>query len=72
MTVADLYDHPRLGSLAGFSTNSNRHRKVETRVVKPTSRLTQAVQAALSLPLATLSGLQWVVWLALVNNVVAP
>ena len=26
---------------------------------------------ALSLPLATLTGLQWVVWLALLNNVVA-
>ena len=26
---------------------------------------------ALSLPLATLTGLQWVVWLAMVNNVVA-
>ena len=29
------------------------------------------VQVALSLPLATLTGLQWVVWLALANNVAA-
>ena len=37
--------------------------------MKPTPRLTQAVQVLLSLPLATLTGLQWVVWLALLNNV---
>jgi non-ribosomal peptide synthetase-like protein len=71
VTVADLYDHPRLGSLAGFLDELDPPPEIETRVVKPTPRLTQAVQLALSLPLATLSGLQWVVWLALINNVVA-
>jgi non-ribosomal peptide synthetase-like protein len=71
VTVADLYDHPRLGSLAGFLDELAPPPKVETRVVKPTSRLTQAAQVALSVPLTTLTGLQWVVWLALLNNVVA-
>ena len=71
VTVADLYDHPRLGSLAGFLDELAPPPEVITRVVKPTSRLTQAVQVALSLPLATLTGLQWVVWLALLNNVAA-
>ena len=71
VTVADLYDHPRLGSLAGFLDDLDPPPQVETRTVKPTPRLTQAVQVALSLPLATLTGLQWVVWLALTNNVVA-
>jgi non-ribosomal peptide synthetase-like protein len=71
VTVADLYDHPRLGSLAGYLDELKPPPAVQTRVVKPTSRLTQAVQVALSLPLATLTGLQWVVWLALLNNVVA-
>ncbi len=70
VTVADLYDHPRLGSLAGFLDDLDPPPQVKTRVVKPVSRWTQAVQLALSLPLATLTGLQWVVWLALVNNVV--
>ncbi|HEX2284294.1 MAG TPA: Pls/PosA family non-ribosomal peptide synthetase [Mycobacterium sp.] len=70
VTVADLYDHPRLGSLAGFLDELDPPPQVETRVVKPTPRLTQAVQVALSLPLATLTGLQWVVWLALINNVI--
>lgn len=71
VTVADLYDHPRLGSLAGYLDELDPPPQVETRVVKPTPRLTQAVQVALSLPLATLTGLQWVVWLALLNNVVS-
>ena len=72
VTVADLYDHPRLGSLAGFLDELAPPPLVGNPGGKPTSRLTQAVQVALSLPLTTLSGLQWVVWLALVNNVVAP
>ena len=71
VTVADLYDHPRLGSLAGYLDELDPPPQVETRVVKPTPRLTQAVQVALTLPLATLTGLQWVVWLAAANNVAA-
>ncbi|MGV0744228.1 Pls/PosA family non-ribosomal peptide synthetase [Mycolicibacterium sp. XJ870] len=71
VTVADLYDHPRLGSLAGYLDELKPPPRVQTRVVKPTSRLTQVAQVALSLPLATLTGVQWVVWLALLNNVAA-
>jgi non-ribosomal peptide synthetase-like protein len=71
VTVADLYDHPRLGSLAGYLDELDPPPAIETRTVKPTPRLTQAAQVLLSLPLATLTGLQWVVWLALLNNVVA-
>ena len=56
VTVADLYDHPRLGSLAGYLDELDPPPQVETRVVKPTPRLTQAVQVALTLPLATLTG----------------
>ena len=47
VTVADLYDHPRLGSLAGYLDELAPPPQVETRVVKPTPRLTQAVQVAL-------------------------
>ncbi|AEV72767.1 amino acid adenylation enzyme/thioester reductase family protein [Mycolicibacterium rhodesiae NBB3] len=71
VTVADLYDHPRLGSLTGYLDELKPPPRVETRVVKPTPRLSQAVQVALTLPLATLTALQWVVWLALANNVAA-
>jgi non-ribosomal peptide synthetase-like protein len=71
VTVADLYDHPRLGSLAGYLDELDPPPEVETRAVKPVSRLTELAQVASSLPLATLTGMQWVVWLAVLNNVAA-
>lgn len=71
VTVADLYDHPRLGSLAGYLDELDPPPAVVTRTVKKVSRLTQLAQVGLSLPLATLTGMQWVVWLALFNNVAA-
>ncbi|MCW2688560.1 MAG: amino acid adenylation enzyme/thioester reductase family protein, partial [Mycobacterium sp.] len=71
VTVAQLYDHPRLGSLAGFLDDLAPAVRVEPRDVKPTPPLTQIGQVALALPLATLTGLQWVTWLALLNNIVA-
>ncbi|MDP7706317.1 Pls/PosA family non-ribosomal peptide synthetase [Mycobacterium sp. TY815] len=69
ITVADLYDHPRLGSLAGFLDEFGPPPQVHERVVKPTPRLTQLIQVALTVPLATVAGLQWVTWLALGNNI---
>ena len=70
VTVADLYDHPRLGSLAGFLDELEPPPQVAERVVRPTPRLTQArADRCLSVPLATLAALQWVTWLALGNNV---
>ncbi|ORV46503.1 amino acid adenylation protein [Mycolicibacter engbaekii] len=75
-TVAQLYDRPRLGSLAGFLDDLGRGDRgpqaaLASRTVAPTPPLTQAAQVLLSVPLATLSGLQWVTWLALINNIVA-
>ncbi|WP_163801361.1 Pls/PosA family non-ribosomal peptide synthetase [Mycolicibacterium sediminis] len=71
VTVADLYDHPRLGSLAGYLDELDPPTEVETRTVTPVPRATQVAQVALSLPLAMLTGAQWVVWLALLNNLAA-
>lgn len=71
VTVGDLYDHPRLGSLAGFLDDLAPPVVVEPRDVTPTPLFTQAAQVALSVPLATLTGLQWVTWLALLNNLFA-
>ncbi|MGI9124394.1 MAG: Pls/PosA family non-ribosomal peptide synthetase, partial [Mycobacterium sp.] len=75
MTVAHLYDHPRLGSLAGFLDEVSAEQPTPVaatpRVVSPTPVTTGLVQTALSLPLATLTGLQWLTWLALINNVAA-
>ena len=71
VTVAELYDHPRLGSLAGYLDELDPPPQLETRSIEPVSVFTGAAQVAASLPLATLSGMQWVVWLALFNNVAA-
>lgn len=72
VTVADLYDHPRLGSLAGYLDELDPPVEVQTRHVAPTPLFTQAAQVVLSVPLATLTGLQWVTWLGLLNNLFAP
>ncbi|MBY0441587.1 MAG: AMP-binding protein [Mycobacteriaceae bacterium] len=69
VTVADLYDHPRLGSLAGFLDELEPRHEVPERVVRPTPRLAQLTQTVLAVPLATLTALPWVTWLALGNNV---
>jgi non-ribosomal peptide synthetase-like protein len=69
VTVAELYDHPRLGSLAGFLDELEPPPRVTPRRVAPTPVLTQIAQLLLSVPLATLTGLQWVTWLAIANNV---
>jgi non-ribosomal peptide synthetase-like protein len=68
VTVADLYDHPRLGSLAAFLDEFDPPLEVAERVVKPTPRLTQLTQTVLAVPLATLAAWEWVTWLALANN----
>jgi non-ribosomal peptide synthetase-like protein len=71
LTVAQLYDHPRLGSLAEFLDELAPAVAVTPRDVEPTPVSTQAAQVLLSVPLATLTALQWLTWLALINNVAA-
>ncbi|MDG3009331.1 amino acid adenylation domain-containing protein [Rhodococcus sp. D2-41] len=71
ITVAQLYDHPRLGSLAGFLDDLTPAAAVETRRVQPIPRRAQFAQIAATVPLTTLTGLQWVTWLAIANNVLA-
>ncbi|BBX19979.1 amino acid adenylation protein [Mycolicibacterium duvalii] len=71
VTVADLYDHPRLGSLAAYLDEMAPAPEVTPRSVRPVPRWSQAVQVISTVPLAMLGGAQWVVWLALANNVAA-
>lgn len=44
----------------------------EPRVVAPTPRKSQLLQLAYTVPLTTLTGLQWVTWLAIVSNLLQP
>ncbi|MEV6773500.1 Pls/PosA family non-ribosomal peptide synthetase [Nocardia sp. NPDC051030] len=69
VTVADLYDHPRLGSLADFLDASAPVAAAETRNVTPTPRLAQWTQILATIPLTTLTGLQWLTWLGIVTNI---
>ena len=74
MTVAHLYDHPRLGSLVGFLDEMGAQGSpapAAPRAIEPVPLASRAAQVLLSVPLATLTGLQWVTWLALINNVTA-
>ncbi|MDF0529553.1 amino acid adenylation domain-containing protein [Tsukamurella sp. 8F] len=71
VTVADLYDHPRLGSLAARLDSLDPAETTEPRIVRPTPRSTGIAQMVLSIPLTTLTGLQWLTWLAIANNVFA-
>ncbi|NLG54608.1 MAG: amino acid adenylation domain-containing protein [Rhodococcus sp.] len=71
VTVADLYEHPRLGSLADYLDELSPTADVEPRTVAPTPLRARVVQSLAMVPLATLTGLQWVTWLALANNLLA-
>ncbi|MGC5248744.1 Pls/PosA family non-ribosomal peptide synthetase [Gordonia sp. DT219] len=70
-TVADLYDHPRLGSLARMLDAIAPATVVVEREVRPTPRRTGVAQVLLSVPMTTLTGLQWATWLGVTNNVAA-
>ncbi|PWD41410.1 amino acid adenylation protein [Gordonia paraffinivorans] len=69
VSVADLYDHPRLGSMAEMLDARTPTTNVRERRVSPTPRAAGIAQLALSVPLTTLTGLQWATWLGIVNNV---
>ncbi|MFC9892911.1 Pls/PosA family non-ribosomal peptide synthetase [Nocardia sp. NPDC127579] len=71
VAVADLYDHPRLGALAEFLDASAPAEAVDARVVSPTPLRAQAFQVLATIPLTTLTGMQWLTWLAIVGNIAA-
>ncbi|MGV9837642.1 Pls/PosA family non-ribosomal peptide synthetase [Nocardia niigatensis] len=71
IAVADLYDHPRLGALAALLDSSEPTAAVEERTVRPVPRSAQLFQVLATIPLTTLTGLQWLTWLAIVGNVAA-
>ncbi|WP_435278562.1 Pls/PosA family non-ribosomal peptide synthetase [Rhodococcus yananensis] len=71
MTVAELYDHPRLGSLAVYLDELAPTEAAAPREVRPVPLRAQLAQIAATVPLTTLTGLQWVTWLAILNNIIA-
>lgn len=77
MSVRDLYDHPRLGSLAqrvediaadtGVDLTSSE--KAPERVVRPVGRGTRVAQSLIQLVTMTLQASQLVAWLLPISNV---
>lgn len=71
VTVADVYDHPRLGALTELLDQSAPAAAAQVRPVRPTPPSAQWIQVAATAALATLTGLQWVTWLAVASGVAA-
>ncbi|HEV7173185.1 Pls/PosA family non-ribosomal peptide synthetase [Pedococcus sp.] len=64
VTVADVYDHPRLGDLAATLDDLARPSSAQSRLVRPVPLGTQLGQVLFTIPVRTLTGLRWVVWVA--------
>ncbi|WP_330180296.1 amino acid adenylation domain-containing protein [Nocardia sp. NBC_01503] len=69
ITVADLYDQPRLGALAALLDATAPVAAAQERVVRPVPLPAQLFQVLATIPLTTLTGLQWLTWLAIVGNI---
>ena len=71
VTVADLYEHPHLGDLAAALDLMAAPSSQQNRRVRPVPVKTQAGQIAATFALRTLSGLRWLTWVGVANNVAA-
>jgi non-ribosomal peptide synthetase-like protein len=71
VTVADVYDFPRLGDLARRLDELEPVAPAEHREVRPTPLRTQVLQTLLGVPLAALVGLRWLVWLLAAEQLLA-
>src|SRR4029079_5722244 len=69
VTVADVYEYPRLADLARRLDEFEPTSAMHVRAVAPTPRSAQAVQTLAALPLAALVGLRWLTWLIAVDAV---
>lgn len=70
-TVADLYDHPRIGSLADELDARTPVTAPVVRQVLPTPAGSRLAQTLLGIPLHVLSGARWLVYLAIANNLLS-
>nr|WP_202881546.1 Pls/PosA family non-ribosomal peptide synthetase [Pedococcus badiiscoriae] len=70
VTVADVYDAPRLGDLARLLDQLAAPAAARARNVRPVPVSTQLGQVAFTIPVRILTGLRWSVWVAAANNLV--
>ncbi|MEX3558595.1 MULTISPECIES: Pls/PosA family non-ribosomal peptide synthetase [unclassified Corynebacterium] len=72
VAVRDLYDHPRLGSLAEHLAGAEpRPETHEPRSVAPVGTATRVAQTLTNVVAMTLSGMTWLAWLLLGSNLAA-
>ncbi|WP_414695816.1 Pls/PosA family non-ribosomal peptide synthetase [Oryzihumus sp.] len=71
VTVADVYENPRLGALAQVLEEFSPPVSATSRTVAPVPRSAGVVQALASVVTATVVGLRWLIVLALVDNLLA-
>lgn len=71
IAVRDLYDHPRLGALAEHVESIHVAPSTQEAPAQPVSAQARAIQGLVQLVAMTLSSLQWVAGLALINNIAA-
>ena len=69
VTVADIYEHPKIVPLATSLDEMAAPVGRRNRNVRPVPLKTQIGQVAFTFPLRTLSGLRWLVWIAAGNNI---
>jgi non-ribosomal peptide synthetase-like protein len=69
--ISDIYDHPRIGSLADELDSRVPPVARRTRQVLPIPARTGALQSLLGVPLHLLVGARWLVYLMAANNVLA-
>ncbi len=70
VTVADVYENPRVADLAQRLDELAPAVVREGRVVSPVPRAAQVVQTLLSVLLSAVTGLRWSTWVAALGNVV--
>lgn len=73
IAVRDLYDHPRLGSLAELIDADTRPaaEKAEPRRVEPVPARARVCQALIQIPTMTVAATSWVTWLLTGSNIAA-
>jgi non-ribosomal peptide synthetase-like protein len=69
VTVADVYENARLGDLVQTLEEFAPPVSAAHRTVLRTPRRAQAVQLILAVPLATVTGLRWLTWLAILDQI---
>ncbi|WP_448856189.1 Pls/PosA family non-ribosomal peptide synthetase [Corynebacterium camporealensis] len=72
VAVRDLYDHPRLGSLAEHIAGAEERPAAvhdEPREVTPVGTKTRITQTLLQIPAMTLAGTSWLAWVLLGSNI---